>query len=190
MTPDRYSLGVSRLELLIVLIVLLIAGGFMLDRINREQETVERFAMDTTLKLYRMALQMRLAELISANREGEARRLEVENPTALMSTPPAGYVGEYRNPPEKGAWYFDSPRRELVYVPNLTRGLDAEEIDGVKQIRFKIRLQYQELKVSGGRAITGISLQTVTKYQWSCIRHSPILVQNSLKYQRHARHFS
>lgn len=167
MTPRQSARGISQLEFVIVLVVLLIAGGVMLDRIHREQETVERLNMETTLKLYRMALQIRLAELISGNREGEARWLEVENPTALMTNPPTGYAGEYRNPPEKGAWYFDSGRRELVYVPNITRRLEAEEIDGVKQIRFKIVLQYQDVKVSGGRALTGVALQTVTKYRWS-----------------------
>ena len=186
MMPFKRESGVTWLEFMALVVLLLIAGGFFLDRLTREQETVEQVNVETTLRLYRMALQIRLAELMSSNTEGEARRLEVENPTLLMSNPPTGYAGEYRKPPEKGAWYFDSGRQELVYVPNLTRHLEAEETDGVKQLRFKIVLQYQQVGAPGTRSISGISIVSLTKYRWSCVCHSPILAQISPRYQRHA----
>jgi hypothetical protein len=175
MTPAKRVAGITWLEFMALVVLLLIAGGVFLDRFIRKQETVEQVNVETTLRLYKMALQIRLAELISSNAEGEAWRLEVENPTLLMSNPPAGYAGEYRKPPGKGAWYFDSGRRELVYVPNLTRHLEAKETDGVKQLRFKIVINYQQVGVSGTRSITGVSIVTLIKYQWSCLCHSPIL---------------
>ena len=73
--------GFSLLELVVVIIVASLIGTALLNRLRLYQELAERAAMESTLRLIKTGLQLRLAELIIANRQGEAGRLETEDPT-------------------------------------------------------------------------------------------------------------
>jgi general secretion pathway protein G len=161
--------GFSLLELAVVAVVLSILLGVFLERLTYYQAAVERARVDATLRIYKTALQIRLAELIVEHREGEARTLEVENPTRWLSEKPTDYAGNYPERPETGAWYFDVATRELVYVVNSGRGLELASQDSVKQLRFRVKVTYQAIP-AGGRQIQGIggiSLQPSVAYRWS-----------------------
>jgi general secretion pathway protein G len=181
--------GYTLVEFAVVVIIVGLCAGALLERLQRTQELAERAAMEATLRLIRTGLQIRLAELILANRQAEAPRLEVENPTLWLSEKPPNYAGEYREPAERGAWYYDAQRRELVYVVNLGRGLDG--VGEAKQLRFRAKLLFDPVQAPGGvvRSVTGITLEPVRAYRWSGTAFEAILAQVLLEYQGHASDF-
>ncbi|MBX9904547.1 MAG: type II secretion system GspH family protein [Burkholderiales bacterium] len=165
----RRETGFSLLELAVVAVVLSILLGVFLERLTYYQAAAERAHFDATLRLYKTALQIRLAELILQRREGEARTLEVENPTRWLSEKPINYAGDYPESPEPGTWYFDAATQELVYVVNSSRGLELEIHSGVKQLRFKVKIAYQKVHAGAQQiqGIGGIFLQPSSAYRWS-----------------------
>ncbi|MDP1673050.1 MAG: prepilin-type N-terminal cleavage/methylation domain-containing protein [Burkholderiales bacterium] len=165
----RRQRGFSLLELAVVAVILSLLLGVLLERLNFYQEAAERARFEATLQVYKTALQIRLAELMLERREGEARLLEVENPTRWLSEKPTDYGGSYPQQPEPGIWYFDETSRELVYVANSARRLAVEPRNGLKQLRFRVKIIYQPVVVSGKtiQAIGGMSLLPSTPFQWS-----------------------
>lgn len=151
-----------------VAVILSLLLGLLLERLTFYQEAAERARFEATLQMYKTALQIRLAELILERREGEARTLEVENPTRWLSEKPTDYRGAYPARAEPGAWYFDESARELVYVANSARRLVVESRNGMKQLRFVVKVVYQDVYVSGRpiRGIAGIALQPAADYRW------------------------
>ena len=152
-----------------VAVILSLLLGVLLERLNFYQEAAERARFEATLQVYKTALQIRLAELMLERREGEARLLEVENPTRWLSEKPTDYGGSYPQQPEPGIWYFDETSRELVYVANSARRLAVEPRNGLKQLRFRVKIIYQPVVVSGKtiQAIGGMSLLPSLPFQWS-----------------------
>jgi prepilin-type N-terminal cleavage/methylation domain-containing protein len=164
----RRQHGFSLLELAVVAVILSLLLGLMLERLTYYQEAAERARFEATLQGYKTALQIRLAELILERREGDARRLEVENPTFWLSEKPTDYGGSLPQRPEPGLWYFDESSRELVYVANAARRLAVEPLNGLKQLRFSVKVVYQDVLVSGRpvHSVAGIALQPAIAYQW------------------------
>jgi len=164
----RTARGFSLLELGVVAILLSILMAIFLERLTFYQEAAERAQFETTLQLYKTSLQIRLAELILERREGEVRTLEVENPTHWLPARPANYAGNYPNQPQPGHWYFDGTTRELVYIANAGDRLAVTERDGVKQLRFRVKVIYQPVNMAGGQVqgIGGIVLSPSVSYTW------------------------
>lgn len=165
---NRLQKGFSLLELAVVAVVLSVLLGVFLNRLTFYQEAAERARFEAELRIYKTGLQIRLAELILERREGEARTLEVENPTRWLSEKPTNYGGEYPARPEPGTWYFDRTARELVYVVNSGNGLIVNPVNSMKQLRFRVKVISQPVVVSGKQiqGIGGISLQPAVGYQW------------------------
>lgn len=160
--------GFSLLELAVVAVVLSVLLAVLLNRLTFYQEAAERARFEAELRIYKTALQIRLAELILERREGEARLLEVENPTRWLSEKPTNYGGEYPLRPVPGTWYFDQLTRELVYVANSGNGLLIREVNGMKQLRFRVKIINQPVEISGKRieGIGGISLLPTVVFRW------------------------
>ena len=161
--------GFSLLELAVVVAALSVLLTVFLDRLTYYQEAVERAKFEATLQTYKTALQIHLAELMLERREGEARSLEVENPTHWLSEKPANYAGDYPARPQPGYWYFDGVARELVYVVNSGRQLALNADQGLKQLRFRVRIIYQPIAVAGAQVlgIGGVALAPTINYRWS-----------------------
>lgn len=166
--PRPRQRGFSLLELAVVAVVLSVLLAVLLERLTHYQEAAERARFEATLQGYKTALQIRLAELILERREGEAHRLEVENPTRWLSETPTDYGGSYPQRPEPGLWYFDESSRELVYVANAARRLVVEPRNGLKQLRFRVNVVYQEVAAGSRRirGVAGIVLQPSVPYRW------------------------
>ncbi len=164
---SRNERGFSLLELAVVAVVLSVVMAVLLNRLAFYQEAVERARFETTLSIYKTALQIRLAEFILDHREGEARILEVENPTHWLSEIPTNYAGEYPQQPEPGYWYFDGNAHELVYMVNTARPVGAGG-NRMKQLRFRVRIVYQTMRAGSGqvRGIGGVSITPMAAYQW------------------------
>lgn len=164
----RRARGFSLLELSIVAAVWAVLFGVFLERLTYYQEAAEHARFESELQAFKTALQLRMAELISTNRERELRQLETENPLRWMDKAPASFAGEYPATPEPGNWYFDSTARELVYVPNLTRFLSTPEQHRPPQLRFRVRITYQPIYAPGGKVsgVAGILLDAAPAFQW------------------------
>jgi prepilin-type N-terminal cleavage/methylation domain-containing protein len=156
----RPARGYSLLELAVVAVVLSIVLAVYLERLSYYQEAAERAQFQATLQIYKTALQIRLAELMVARREGEAQTLEAENPTRWMAERPANYAGDFPEIPQPGNWYFDAGSRELVYVVNSVRGFAISTGNTAIQLRFRVKVIYQPVRLAGGvvQGIAGIAL--------------------------------
>ncbi len=166
-TPKLFQAGWTLIELVIVFLVISLLSVAAIDRFLYYQERAEKVTMEATLAAIKMGLQIRLAELIIANRQMAAAELEQENPMRWLDEPPANYVGEYRAPPKAGNWYFAAGTRQLVYVPNSTSYLQWGKPDS-SELRFQVGLRYNEIETTGGktRVLEGIAIVPAQAYRW------------------------
>jgi type II secretory pathway pseudopilin PulG len=139
---NRRQRGFSLFEFGIVAVVLCILLVVFLDRALNYQEYAERTAMELTIVNIRSGLRLRVAELITQDRLSEIGKLVDENPVRWLERPPTNYLGELALPVSKalpsGNWYFDSARRELVYLPRDNRYSSAQLHDRKETIRFQV----------------------------------------------------
>jgi general secretion pathway protein G len=165
---NRRQRGFSLLELSVVAVVLLVVFGVFLERLTFYQEAAEQARFESELQSFKTGLQLRMAELISKNREHEAKQLAVESPVRWLDKPPATFSGEYPDRPEPGNWYFDSFARELVYIVNQSRFLKTQDTRQPQQLRFRVRISYQPIDAPGGRVngIAGIALESTVLFRW------------------------
>jgi len=176
--PERRERGFTMLELAVVIVIYSVLITLLLNRLNHYQELAERAAMESTLALIKTGLQIRLAELIATNRQAEAGELEAEDPVQWLDAKPANYGGRYREPPERGAWYFDARERQLVYVVITGNRLDLDSAHEPKEIRFRARLTRDQVRAPGGpvESVTGVVLVPVRPYRWSGAGARPALL--------------
>lgn len=160
--------GFNLFELVVALALIAALAAVLLDRLAYYQEMAEKAAMDSTLRVLKTGLQIRLAELIIGNRQGEAAALETEDPMRWLDPPPVNYAGAYREPPNFGKWYFDAKARQLVYVVSQGNRLELAASADSQQIRFRTQLLKDRVNVAGGavESVTGVTLTPVTPYRW------------------------
>jgi general secretion pathway protein G len=160
--------GFTLFEFAVAIVIISILAWVLLTRLAFYQEMAEKAAMESAVRVIKTGLQIRLAELIIGNQQGEAGALEVVDPMRWLAARPANYAGAYREPPTLGKWYFDATARQLVYVVNTGNRLDLATAADAKQIRFRAQLLKDRLNVGGAEieSVTGITLIAVTPYRW------------------------
>jgi len=160
--------GFNLFELVVALALIAALAAVLLDRLAYYQEMAEKAAMESTLRVIKTGLQIRLAELIIGNRQGEAAALEMEDPMLWLYPPPVNYAGAYREPPNFGKWYFDAKARQLVYVVSRGNRLELAAPGETQQVRFRAQLLRDRVNVAGGavESVTGVTLTPVTPYRW------------------------
>jgi len=161
--------GYTLIELVVVVTVIGVAAALLMQRLFLYLELAEKASMESTVRVVKTGLQLRLAELILSNRQAEAGELESTDPMRWLTERPGNYAGAYRAAPERGSWYFDFSRQELVYVVSNGAHLEVAPTDGQKQIRFRIRLIRDRVQMGGGpvESVTGVALIPVVRYTWS-----------------------
>ncbi len=161
--------GFTLLELVVCILIFAALVTVLLNRLGFYQEAAEKAAMESTARVVKTGLQIRLAELIIENRQGEAAALETEDPVQWLEKKPANYGGAYHEPAQPGTWYFDGQARQLVYVVNTGSRLELDGQADTKQVRFRARLLKDRLQLAGGgpvEGVTGVTLQPVLPYRW------------------------
>lgn len=165
----RRQRGFSLFELAVVAVVAGILLTVFLERLTYYSELAERAAMEMQLRHFKKGLQIQLAELMMTHRQGEAGRLEIENPTQWLADKPSNYAGDYAADGARGYWYFDGRQRELVYLANNQRFLQFEAPEEPRELRFQARLVRDTMTVGGQtvESVTGVALVPVRPYRWS-----------------------
>jgi prepilin-type N-terminal cleavage/methylation domain-containing protein len=164
----RASRGFTLLELAIAILIIGALATVLLSRLAYYQELAEKAAMEAMVRVIKTGLQIRLAELIAANRQAQAATLEIEDPMQWLEAKPGNYGGPYQAPAEGGTWYFDAGRRQLVYVVKSGNRPGIGGSSGEREIRFQARLLKDRLNVAGGavESVTAVTLKPVTPYRW------------------------
>lgn len=160
--------GFTLFELAVAIMIIALLATVLLTRLAFYQEAAEKAAMEATVRLIKTGLQIRLAELIVANRQAQAGSLETENPMRWLEAKPGNYGGPYREPGEGGTWYFDAGRHQLVYAVNTGSRLEVGGSGEEKRIRFQARLLKDRVNAGGAvvESMTAITLAPVTPYRW------------------------
>ena len=165
---ERREAGFSLFELLVCIIIISVLAAVLLNRLGYYQEMAEKAAMESALRTIKTGLQIRLAELIVTNRQGQASELETEDPVKWLDDKPPNYAGGYRFPLDTATWYFDAGQRQLVYVVNTGSRLNLDTGPGPKQVRFRARLLKDRVRLYGTtvESVTGVALVPVQSYRW------------------------
>lgn len=162
--------GFSLFELIVAIIIISLLGLLLLDRLQYYQEQAEKTAMEQTLTILHVALQIRKGELMAHSQESQVTGLATENPMSWLSRTPANYAGEADGASPRipaGSWYYDRRDQALVYKVKHNRYL----AEGKKEIRFRIRWEGTEnTKASPEMAVNNrmgaLFLQAVPPYTW------------------------
>jgi prepilin-type N-terminal cleavage/methylation domain-containing protein len=160
--------GFTLFELVVCLLVFSVLVTVLLERLAYYQELAEKAAMESTARVVKTGLQIRLAQLIVANRQAEAAELETADPVQWLEIKPVNYGGAYHGAASPGTWYFDEQARQLVYLVLTGDRLKFDGQTGHKQVRYRVRLLKDRISVAGGpvTSVTGVTLAVVTPYYW------------------------
>lgn len=163
--PAPSTNGFSLLELVMAIALIGAIAMFALDRLLFYQERTEKIAMESTLALVNMGLQVRLSELIMSNRQMRVAELELENPMRWLDPPPSNYAGEYVVPAKRGYWYYAVREHELVYTPSATTYLEVGQT-GQIELRYRVLIRYENNHVTGQPAPIGVHLAPSRDFRW------------------------
>lgn len=169
------SLGFTLIELIVVVCLVAIFVAVAGNRLRLYQEAAEKTAFELTVASMQSGLQLQLAALLIKGDAKGIMALQGVNPVRFLDHPPAGYAGEFSQPVPSlpgGSWYFDRPRGELVYVPDLrahlrVEGARGESGDG-SPLRFRTRIDYEPTAIQGaaGGGFRTASILPVASYAW------------------------
>ena len=142
-----------------------LCAGLLLERLLVYAEAAEKAAMAATLSRLHAALYARVAYLALRNEHAAIEALRGESPFRSTGATADNYLGEFDGVPRAASdrqWLFDRTRRELVYLPRLTRHLEGSAATAVpKALRFKVDL---ESTVTGGYG--AVKLTPAEPYRW------------------------
>jgi hypothetical protein len=139
----------------IAAILFVIFAGYALDLM----ETAERVSMEVTLNRVLAAVNTRLAyDMLQGktDRESPGNR---GNPFELAKMSPKNFLGSGESSSvgslERGSWFYDATREELVYLPRLRRRLETAAPDDALRWHLAQR-----------NAGPGYVLLLTTPYRW------------------------
>lgn len=165
MRGRKGQLGFTLLELAVVIVLVSILAGIGLERLRFYQEAAEAAAVDNGISTLKTALHIRSAELISANRWEELRRLPQRNPFELLEEKPGNYGGAWQGTAAPaGQWYFDEAARQVVYRVARSERFLSE--DGGKDIRFVVVGRNTSGQETARAGVAYVSLHPVGTYRW------------------------
>lgn len=159
--------GFTLFELVGVILIASALGLVLFDRLLFYRAQAEQTVMEMTVINMRSGLRLRVAELMIRDRMSEAGSLVHENPIHWLAAPPPNYLGTLQNPEQNAipgnAWYFDTSRHELVYMPG------RDNIFGLGPIKKAVRFRVTAIErppVQGGGSVPkveGITLVRVDR---------------------------
>lgn len=143
-----------------------VIAAILIERLLAYAEVAEKAAMEATVSQLNNALYARLAYLALRGEYEAIEALPDKSPFATAEARSAAYLGEFDDGPpggaERGKWYFDRGRRELVYLPRFKRYLlSLDDGDASGGARFVL-----ELRKSSNHWYTGAVLRPAGAWRW------------------------
>lgn len=156
--------GATRLEVVLVVVILTVLAGWLLHTMRFYQELTEKTVVENTILNLRSGLRFRIADLIIKGEAEKQAALARSNPVNFAERPPAGYLGEMRGPGNlpPGSWYYEQDSAELVYIPILHSHLfvtDSRQPES-PALRWQVRPS------QGGGAGVAVDIESLTPYNW------------------------
>ena len=156
--------GFTLFELLVIILLVSVLSLVLYDRFLGYQALAEKTAMEMTVINMRSGLRLRVAELMMEGKMDEIAGLVHENPINWLAAPPANYIGALQNPEQSAipgnAWYFDTSRHELIYMPDRANIFAAEP--RASAVRFRVAATIQP-PVKGGSKIPKVEGVTLVR---------------------------
>jgi len=162
--------GLTLIELLVSMSVVLLLAGVLLDRLLYYQEAAEKARIELEIVTLKVALQARIGALLAEHRVVNYGALARENPVKWLDQPMPGYQGELGPAQAQlmkgGMWYFDREAAQLVYVVNNGRYFSADR-SGRKCIRLHAKLvRAQSSGANEDAAVLGLQVTPAEPYRW------------------------
>ena len=149
--------GFSKLEFIVVIILLSILSVLLLNRVEKWESEIERKHIIGVSTNIQSALNVKIAQLAMQGKLEQLNTLSKINPLELLASKPANYLGEKNkiSPSinQKGTWFYYLPNRILVYnlqyntVESNTK--DIKSNSSWQQLRFKIKFKYTDNNANG-----------------------------------------
>jgi len=116
----RHAPSSHRFNFAIVLTVIGILAFTLLTFLNKAQNDIEKVIVDTELTNLRLSLAEAWINKNIKNQSVDIQALNNSNPMLLITEKPNNYLGELSQKPSnsKEIWYFDSTKKQLVYLFN------------------------------------------------------------------------
>lgn len=173
LSAPRSCRGFTLLELIVVIVILVILGGVLIDRVQYYQERAEKTAMEGVVAAIQSSLTMQYGKIMTRGQPSDVEALGTGNPVNLLQKKPVNYAGEFYDPTPQsvppGSWMFDLKTRELIYVPKSAGYLDSG-MDGRKWIRFRVELGYEPSPLPSLQhepaTLSGILFEPTAPYTW------------------------
>ena len=167
--PDmaRRQHGFTLFEMIVVIGIFSVLVGFLLDKAFDNFELAEKATMETQRMMMRTGMDLQIAGLITSGRERDAARLVGHNPVEWLREMPPNYLGEFAGePPEASSawgWYFDTSKKQIVYLPKRHAHLKADST-GRFRVRFRVAL-HEEVNGKQSKNVWPV-LVLVEAYSW------------------------
>lgn len=131
----------TRVEMAIYAVVIATLVVVFADYAVDYMEMAEKMAMETTVTNVTAALNIRYAAAVMTGEAIDPKRWMAGNPFELAKAFPPSYAGEVSGaasaPASRPAWFFDTARKQAVYLPRLHSHLEVA--DGSEEVRFRLR---------------------------------------------------
>jgi hypothetical protein len=116
----RHAPTTHRFDFAITLIVIGILATLLLGYLNKAQNDIEKVIVETELNSLRLSLAEYWVDESLKNQSIKSETLKNGNPMLLIAERPDNYIGEFSEAPssKKEAWYFDTTKKQLIYVFN------------------------------------------------------------------------
>jgi general secretion pathway protein G len=161
--------GFSALELALAIALIAIFASVLLNRLLYYQEAYEKANMEYWANVLKLGLQIRVGHLMAQNRVVDYTALARENPMTWLDEPAPGYRGEVVATADSQmparSWYYDRPRRELVYVAGQYRYL-LLDADRLPRVHFRVKVVRPEGVAAKDSIVLGLQFAPVEPYRW------------------------
>ncbi len=116
----RHAPSAHRFDFTVTLTVIAILATLLLGYLNKAQNEIEKVIVETELNNLRLSLAEHWVDKNLKNQSIDSEALKNSNPMLLIAEKPENYIGEFSEAPSnrKEVWYFDTKKKQLIYVLN------------------------------------------------------------------------